>query len=408
MLTRQGWAAVLLAVTLAVIGRMFGVIELFVLGAGIIALVIATAIWVHSRSIQLSVHRTAIPSALQVGEVGRIELRLTNATKGSTSPLVLWEPVAGLGGATLRLAPMRRGETTAAHYRLPANRRGTVVFGPLSVERRDPFGLCTQRRVMPGTDEVIVLPAHIPLNLPAGTGGTGPIGQHLRMRALGRSGIEFHSLRDYVEGDDLRQIHWRASARSETLKVRQVEPDGLRRCTVALDTSVDEYTEDGFERAVSAAASAIAAADRSGLNLRMLIGATDDLRNTSLNAALYRLADCSASAPQTPSFTAPAGEGLGLYIVVSGSPGSPAVIAARRHLNPNDVLVVIACTAMATASAMFVIDATDDTEFARSWAAMTGTADLSTPLISQAQSAQQPWASGSPSRTSSRTSTRAS
>ena len=367
----------LLAVVIAVIGRMFGVLELFVLGAGILALVAVTALWVHARPIQLDVHRTAIPSAMQVGESGRIELRLTNLTNTGTSPLVLWEPVAGMGGATLRLAPMRRGETTAAHYRLPATRRGTVTFGPLMVERRDPFGLSTQRRVMPGTHEVIVLPAHFALALPTGAGGAGPLGQHLRMRSLGRSGSEFHSLRDYIEGDDLRRINWRASARSETLKVREVEPDGLRRCSVTLDTTADEYTPDGFERAVSAAASAIASGDRAGLQLRMLIGATVDLRNTSVNAALYRLADCSMTPSELPSYTAPSGEGLGLNIVVSGSASSPAVAAARRSLDPNDVLVVIACTTMSAPSGMFVIDATDDTEFARSWAAMTGTADLS-------------------------------
>lgn len=377
MLTRQGWGAALLAVVLGIIGRMFGVLELFVMGAGILALVVATALWVHARPIRLEVHRTAVPNALQVGETGRIELRLTNLTNGGTSPLVLWEPVAGMGGATLRLAPMRRAETTSAHYRLPATRRGTVTFGPLVVERRDPFGLSTQRRVMPGTHEVIVLPAHFALALPTGAGGSGPLGQHLRMRSLGRSGTEFHSLRDYVEGDDLRQINWRASARSETLKVRQVEPDGLRRCSVTLDTSADEYSADGFERAVSAAASAIASADRAGLQLRMLIGATIDLRNTSLNAALYRLADCNVGTAATPSYNAPSGEGLGLNIVVSGSSGSPAVTAARRSLNPNDVLVVIACTTMTSAPGSFVIDATDDTEFARSWATMTGTADLS-------------------------------
>ncbi|MEO6124619.1 MAG: DUF58 domain-containing protein [Ilumatobacteraceae bacterium] len=377
MLTRQGWGAVVLAVVIGVIGRMFGVLELFVMGAGILALVAATALWVHARPIRLEVHRTAVPSALQVGETGRIELRLTNLTKGGTSPLVLWEPVAGMGGATLRLAPMRRAETTSAHYRLPATRRGTVTFGPLVVERRDPFGLSTLRRVMPGTHEVIVLPAHFALALPTGAGGAGPLGQHLRMRSLGRSGSEFHSLREYVEGDDLRRINWRASARSETLKVREVEPDGLRRCCVTLDTTADEYSLDGFERAVSAAASAIASADRAALQLRLLIGATVDLRNTSLNAALYRLADCSVSAAETPSFNAPSGEGLGLNIVVTGSAGSLAVAAARRSLNPNDVLVVIACTTMTSQNGTFVIDATDDTEFARSWAEMTGTADLS-------------------------------
>src|SRR5436190_23766029 len=114
MLTRHGWGALLLAVVTAIIGRMFGVLELFVLGAGIFAFVIATLLWVRSRRMSLEVHRRVVPEALQVGEVGRVELRITNQRRATTSPLHLWEPVSGMGGATLRLAPLLGGETIAA------------------------------------------------------------------------------------------------------------------------------------------------------------------------------------------------------------------------------------------------------------------------------------------------------
>ena len=373
MLTRHGWGATLLAITTTVIGRLFGVLELFVLGSGIFALVGASLIWVHSRRISLRIHRQVVPGTLQVGEVARVEMRISNTSRSSSSPLTLWEPVGGIGAATLRLAPLRPGESTSANYRLPATRRGTVVIGPLTAERRDPFGLCSQRTMVAGTHEVVILPAHLDIKIPISGGGSGPMGQHLRMRALGRSGSEFHSLREYVDGDDLRQIHWRASARSETLKVREVEPDGLRRCTVALDTSAEEYSPDGFERAVSAAASAVFAATRAGLRLRMLIGSSYDLRNTSAAAALNRLADCAVSASAPMPFTAPGGDGLGLVIVVSGRAHSPAVADARRHLSPNDVLVAIACSSMSAVPGVFVIDATDEAEFAASWSALTGT-----------------------------------
>ena len=285
-----------------VIGRLFGVIELYVLGAGIIALVIVCVVWTHWRQVSLTVDRRVIPERLQVGEIGRVELRITNLAPSRTSPLVLWEPVAGMGGAHLRLAPLRRHESTIANYRLPASRRGTIVFGPLTVERRDPFGISSQRTVVAGTHEVVILPAHMFITIPTGAGGSGPVGQHLRMRALGRSGTEFHALRDYSEGDDLRQVHWKASARSENLKVREVEPDGLRRCTVALDDTTTEYSPEGFERAVSVAASAIASASRAGLQLRLVIGTAVDLRHTTVTAAMTSLADCVVSTTPGMSF----------------------------------------------------------------------------------------------------------
>ena len=373
MLTRHGWGAMLLSVVTAVIGRLFGVLELFVLGTGIFALVVATLLWVRSRRFSLEIQRHVVPDTLQVGEIGRVELRIANQGRTGTSPLHLWEPVSGMGGASLRLAPLHSGETATANYRLPANRRGTVVFGPLTIERRDPFGLCRLRQTMAGTHEAIVLPAHLALSLPSGGGSSGPLGRHLRMRSLGRDGSEFHGLRDYADGDDLRQIHWRASARSETLKVREVEPEGLRRCTVALDTTASEYAPESFERAVSAAASAIASAARSALTLRLVVGSVVDLRNTHPLAALHALADVDVSdAPAAIPFTAPAGDGLGLFIIVTGSPSAASVAEARRQLGPSDVLVVIACSSTAGTSNTFMIDCTDETEFAASWTAMTG------------------------------------
>ena len=373
MLTRHGLGAVLLAVTAAVVGRLFGVLELFVFGSGLLALVVASVLWVHSRRVSLTVDRRVVPDSLHVGDAGRVELRIANTSRWGTPPLTLWEPVSGMGGATLRLAPLHRHERTAANYRLPVTRRGSVVFGPLTVERRDPFGLCTQRRVVAGTHEIVVLPAVVQLTMPVGMGGSGPLGDHLRVRALGRSGNEFHSLREYVEGDDLRQISWRASARGETLKVREVEPEGLRRCTIALDSSSAEYSPEGFERAVSAAAGAVFAASVAGLHLRMLIGAENDLRNTTSPAAMLALANCATShdAPAMP-FTAPTGDGLGLTIVVTGSPQSPAVAAARRGMAPTDVLVVIACSSLGDATRGFVVDATGPNSLSPSWVALTG------------------------------------
>ncbi|MCU1389442.1 MAG: hypothetical protein JWL72_2780, partial [Ilumatobacteraceae bacterium] len=80
MLTRHGWGAIVLAVTTAIVGRFFGVLELFVLGAGIFTLVVAAFLWAHARRVDLDVRRHVVPSTLQVGEVGRVELRITNRT----------------------------------------------------------------------------------------------------------------------------------------------------------------------------------------------------------------------------------------------------------------------------------------------------------------------------------------
>ena len=68
--------------------------------------------------------------------------------------------------------------------------------------------------------------------------GQGVLGRHLLALAQRLGPGDFHSLRDYVDGDEPRTIHWRASARSEELKVRQHSVEGLRRCVVLLDQHV--------------------------------------------------------------------------------------------------------------------------------------------------------------------------
>src|SRR5690606_40164268 len=50
-------------------------------------------------------------------------------------------------------------------------------------------------------------------------------------------GTEFDSLRDYVSGDDVRSIDWRASARSRTVVVRTWQPERDRRVVLVVDTS---------------------------------------------------------------------------------------------------------------------------------------------------------------------------
>jgi uncharacterized protein (DUF58 family) len=374
MLTRNGWASVLLATSAVVMGRLFGVLELIIIGAGIIVLVVSTAVWVHLRPISLTVTRRVVPESLHVGDMGRVELCITNTSWRATSPLSLWEPVAGMGGATLQLAPLYQQESAVANYRLPAVRRGTVVFGPLTVERHDPFGLCTRRRVVGTTSDITILAAYFQLTFPSGMGGSGPLGDHLRARALGRVGSEFHSLREYIDGDDLRQIHWRASARSETLKVRHVEPEGLRHCTIELDTTSREYSPEGFERAVSAAASAVYAATQAGLRIRLVVGDMADLRNTTATDALLTLADC-ALADRAPArvHKAPHGDGLGLTVVITGSPRSAAVSAARLSLTPTDVMVIVACSSVGGAGRDFIVDATSNNAFVASWSLLTGT-----------------------------------
>ena len=73
---------------------------------------------------------------------------------------------------------------------------------------------------------------------------------------LSSADVSFHALRDYVPGDDRRNIHWRTTARTGTLMVRQFEETRRSHLLIVLDLDVDAWAdEDEFETGVSAAAS---------------------------------------------------------------------------------------------------------------------------------------------------------
>ncbi len=214
---------------------MFGLMELYVLGAGLVAAVVVAVVVVRRRLADVRVQRVVRPSTVAVGEPARVDIRVTNVDRRPTPHLLLWEPVGEGGGAPMQLAALGPGEAASAAYRVPTTRRGVLVAGPLRASRRDVLGLASRTFVIAGSDEVLIVPQHVHLPFPD-AGSAGRLGQHLRMKAWGQTGGEFHSLREYVPGDDLRRINWKASARSEDLVVRETALEGVRRCTVVLDT----------------------------------------------------------------------------------------------------------------------------------------------------------------------------
>src|SRR3954452_1142687 len=273
MVTRHGWTAVVAAVACFVIGRIFGLIELYVLGVGIVIALLVAVISVQRRLPPLNVKRIVSPSMVSVGEPARVDIQLANLGRQASPYLQLWEPVGNNGGAPMQLARRPRGEAAGAAYRVPTARRGLIRTGPLRALRRDVLGLTERTATLAGADEVLVVPHSISLPFPS-IGSSGRLGQHLRMKSWGQAGTEFHSLREYVNGDDIRRINWKASARATSLIVRETALEGIRRCTVVLDTTASQYAGTSFEQAVIAASSITASAAHAGINTRF---ATNDV-----------------------------------------------------------------------------------------------------------------------------------
>jgi uncharacterized protein (DUF58 family) len=84
-----------------------------------------------------------------------------------------------------------------------------------------------------------------------------------------QGGIAFHTLREYVMGDDLRLIHWKSSAKTGALMVRHNVDTYQPRSLIVLDVHDKVYTEQGFEDAVRVVASLMVASIRNNFPVRL-------------------------------------------------------------------------------------------------------------------------------------------
>ncbi|HVM51923.1 MAG TPA: DUF58 domain-containing protein [Acidimicrobiales bacterium] len=276
MLTTTGWGVAVGSMALVVVGRMLGIFELFLLGAGGSALVVAAAVRVATLRLRVEVTRELHPARVHAGTPSRVELRVRNRSDRRTPVLTLRDPVGRGRTARVVLAPLGRVEAVRAAYRLPTERRGLLRVGPMAIEVRDPFGLASSATEGAGVTELTVWPAvDDVLPLPHTT-GDDPLAGADHPNALASHGDDFYALRPYVVGDDLRRVHWKSSARSQELLVRQDEMPWQGRATVILDSRRGSHSEESFERAVSAAASVILACARRHFLVRLVTTAGDD------------------------------------------------------------------------------------------------------------------------------------
>jgi uncharacterized protein (DUF58 family) len=349
-LTRAGWVLVAVATALFMAGRFFGVLELYLLAGMAVVAVVAAALATATRRIDLRVGRQASPTRVRAGSPARIDLTLTNRRRRTTPVLRLHDRVGHLGGAVLHLAPIAAEDHARVSYRLPTQRRGPLPVGPLELDFGDPLGLTTARVEASSRTELLVYPHLVPLSpLRAGSGAMNRSERHVS-RALAPAGEEFYALRPYVIGDELKRVHWRNSARLDDLVVRQEERPRQGQVVVALDVRTESYDEAGFERAVSAAASALHAAWAGGDAVRFLTSDGADsgpLRlRSQVDAVEERLARIvwtpSASIVRTVEDAARSSTG-GSLVVVTGITTDEVLATVLRARRAFGLVLVVTC-----------------------------------------------------------------
>lgn len=157
-------------------------------------------------------------------------------------------------GAAVRELRIRPGADGDEVLFVPADRRGVMRVGPVRTVRGDPIGLFRRDAVLTEVQELRVHTETIAL--PSNGAGFVRDLDGEATRDLTSDDLSFHALREYLPGDDRRHVHWKSTARTGRLTVRQFEVTRRSRVLVVFSLHEDDYaSEEDFELTVSAAAS---------------------------------------------------------------------------------------------------------------------------------------------------------
>jgi len=270
MPTRAGIATGLTAVVALVAGRVFGIFELYILAAAMLALVACACLWVFLNWRSLRVSRLVSPSRLHAGTTSTVTLNLFNDRMIPTPVARITDEVQGAVRADAHVPPIKRSSTTRASYRVPTETRGRIEIGPMKTRVTDPFGLASSTRTSAPDASLLVLPRIDVIAPPPQPGGDMAMQLDRSPNRVGASGDDFSSLRDYVMGDDLRKVHWPSSARVGELVVRNEHVPEHGSSLILLDVRASSADPETFEDMVSAAASIVVACRDRGDQVRFV------------------------------------------------------------------------------------------------------------------------------------------
>jgi len=251
-LTPAGRAALFVAVAAWLLGLRLGWQELFLVAACcVLALLIAVGFVIGRPALDVAIELDR--ARVSVGTPAPGRLVATNKSRARLRPLSVEVPV-GLGRALFPVPSLAPGASHDELFVVPTGRRAVIPIGPPAAVRTDPLGLLRRDAVEQVAVELFVHPKTIVLDSLSPGLQRDLEGQ--ATRDLSTSDLAFHTLRDYIQGDNWRHVHWRSSAKANKLLVRQFQDTRRSQLTVVVDGATASYrTEDEFELAMSVAGS---------------------------------------------------------------------------------------------------------------------------------------------------------
>ncbi len=365
VVTPLGWSTAAFAVLALTAGYALGWLEAVVAGWAAVALLAIASGYLAGR-IAYDVSLSLPANRVVVGDKAPGEVTVRNPGR-RRRPGVRVEVPVGEGLAEFVSPALSGGEDHSDVFIVPTSHRGIVPIGPVRTVRADPIGLLRRELVWADSLDLFVHPRTIAI--PSMSTGFVRDLEGAPTRDLTASDIAFHALREYVPGDERRNIHWKSTAKTGSYMVRQFEQTRRSHLLVALSLSTADYaTEEEFELAVSATGSlgvramidsrtvsVVASAETPEFAKRMVFSARrlstvnrgrllDDLAGVETAEAALRLPELAQVATEDAA-------GTSIAFLVCGSTLSAAQLrAAASHFPLGVDVVAIVCDAGAVPS----------------------------------------------------------
>jgi uncharacterized protein (DUF58 family) len=332
------------------VGWRTGWPELTALGAVGIALVVLALLLSSGRA---AVDVTTDVSDVRAvrGELANVRVQITRRAGGRRRLRM----VEGEAASPRRTFALQRPRARESSLLVPVSteRRGLHPIGPFTVLRGDPWSIVRKSAGSSPEGSVLVRPRTHPVRR-----GFATVARQGDSESLSRrSGDDhFFALRDYVFGDEPRNVHWRSSARSGRLVVKQKVAAAVDGTLVVLDVdagaypSTDAFAEAFLEERFEAAVEVAASLCRHWLNesARLVMTTTRHLASgTPPDRSWSAIADeLALVTPVTPTDchpgalpTAARASGCSRLVVVSGAPSVDLLASIRRCGSLSPVLL---------------------------------------------------------------------
>jgi uncharacterized protein (DUF58 family) len=370
-LTRRGWCTLAAAAVLVALGVVAGYPVLVTLGAIAVGAVVA-AVGVAGRRPRVEVIRELFPDRVERGGRAGVTLRVHNPGSRRQAGFTAVDRV-GADRVTVAVRPLGSGAEQSYLNELPTGRRGRHEVGPMSLRRADALGLGGSELLIGETATLWVYPKTHPMRAVA---GGLPLHHHdgEATETSPRGSLDVREVRAYVPGDEVRHLHWKATARTGQLMIRDYADPHQPRFTVLLDNRREIRTSAEFEEAVELAASLIVAAAAADHRCQLVTPSGVDVSTTSGTDAVPRYLEelCvvtraeEAGLPLVPAALARAGGGTLVVISTAISADDRAALVGMRPRYADVVVVAMDGSAPAVPGVR-VLGAMDAVDAIRQW-----------------------------------------